>query len=79
MEFVGPLEKVLIGSCAAALAGRIVPSFWVTKTGQFRSRTRMAFSKARMVVRAKGRMEAFSIAAFSLSTNPRLATAHVVC
>ena len=75
IEFVGPLEKVRMGTFATRCAWRMVPSFWVRKTGHLRLRREaMACWKEEMVRRAKGRMEAFRMAVFSRATKPRLAT-----
>lgn len=72
--FVGPLEKVLMGSRDAISPLRIVPSFWLKKTGQVNPSRLIGSWNEQIVFFAKGKIEAFKIAAFSRSKNPRLAT-----
>jgi hypothetical protein len=68
---VGPLENARMGSLAAAQAGKMVPSFWMTKTGQWRLREEEADWEEYIVLLAN---DSIDVAVFSRSKIPMLAT-----
>jgi hypothetical protein len=67
MEFVGPLEKVLIGHFSAISASMMVPSFCVRNKGHVNPNDLIASLKPRMVLRANFRIEVLRMVAFSRS------------
>lgn len=70
MEFVGPLEKVLMGHLSACTESMMVPSFCVRNSGHVSPREFVACLKPRIVDRANLRIDVFRMVAFSRSRKP---------